>query len=333
MNAILSCPGVLYRQRTGSPETVVITKVLEVYNHMVMTHFNLLGFATRPGFQLPLFFVFLVIYLLILIENFLIILGIHSDGKLHKPLSLFLRNLSFLEMWYITVISPKVQVDFLSHYKTILFNGCMTQLYCFVTFVCTEYILLAVVAFDHYVGICNPLCYQVIMTNRLCGALARGCWFCGLVTAAVKMVSRARLHYRGTPQINHCLHDITPLLSVSCEDSSQAELVHFLLALIVTALPLCAVVASYTTILTTILRIPSAQGHQKAFSTCASHLAAVMLFYSMTLVTYTCQKFMYAYNPNKAVSVLYPVLVPLLNPIIYSLRNWEVKAAPKKNVL
>nr|XP_017520361.1 olfactory receptor 6Y1 [Manis javanica] len=311
----------------------MVTKVLEVGNHTVTTHFILLGFPTRPAFQLLLFFAFLVIYLLTLLENFLIILAIRSDGQLHKPMYFFLSNLSFLEMWYVTVISPKMLGDFFSLSKTISFNGCMTQLYFFVTFVCTEYILLAVMAFDRYVAICNPLRYPVIMTSQLCGALAGGCWSCGLVTAAVKMGFIARLHYCGTPRINHYFCDIAPLLSVPCEDSSQAELVDFLLALTVIALPLCAVVASYTTILTAILGIPSAQGRRKAFSTCASHLTVVILFYSTTLVTYARPKLMYAYSSNKAVSVLYTILVPLLNPIIYCLRNREVKAALKRTML
>ncbi|XP_025276419.1 olfactory receptor 6Y1 [Canis lupus baileyi] len=318
---------------TNEEEPVTITKVLEVDNDTATIHFILLGFPTRPAFQLFLFFVFLAAYLLTLLENALIILAIRSDGQLHKPMYFFLSNLSFLEMWYVTVISPKMLGDFLSHDKTISFNGCMTQLYFFVTFVCTEYILLAVMAFDRHVAICNPLRYPVIMTNQLCGTLAAGCWLCGLVTAMIKMVFIARLHYCGTPHINHYFCDISPLLNVSCEDSSQAELVDFFLALMVIAVPLCVVVASYATILSTIIRIPSTQGRQKAFSTCASHLTVVILFYSTTLFTYARPKLMYAYNSNKAVSVLYTVIVPLLNPIIYCLRNREVKAALKKTIL
>ncbi|XP_051714450.1 olfactory receptor 6Y1 [Oryctolagus cuniculus] len=311
----------------------MMTKTLEADNRTATTHFILLGFPTRPAFQLLLFSVFLATYLLTLLENLLIIIVIRSDGQLHKPMYFFLSHLSFLEMWYVTVISPRMLVDFLSHDKSISFNGCMTQLYFFVTFVCTEYILLAVMAFDRYVAICNPLRYPVIMNNHLCGTMAGGCWFCGLVTAMIKMIFIARLHYCGTPNINHYFCDISPLLNVSCEDSSQAELVDFFLALMVIAVPLCVVVTSYITILTTILKIPSSQGRQKAFSTCASHLTVVSLFYSTTLFTYARPKLMYAYNSNKMVSVLYTVVVPLLNPIIYCLRNREVKASLKKTVL
>ncbi|CAO2638522.1 Olfactory receptor 6Y1 [Lemmus lemmus] len=275
-------------------------------NQTILKDFILLGFSAYPHS------VFLVTYLLTLVENLLIILAIRSDGQLHKPMYFFLSHLSFLEMWYVTVISPKMLVNFLSKDKSISFNGCMTQLYFFVTFVCTEYILLAVMAFDRYVAICNPLRYPVIMTNQLCGILAGGCWFCGLMTAMIKMVFIARLRYCGTPHINHYFCDISPLLNVSCEDSSQAELVDFFLALI---------------------KIPSAQGRQKAFSTCASHLTVVTLFYSTTLFTYARPKLMYAYNSNKVVSVLYTIIVPLLNPIIYCLRNRDVKMALKKTIL
>ncbi|XP_042782154.1 olfactory receptor 6Y1 [Panthera leo] len=311
----------------------MITKVLEAGNHTATIHFILLGFPTRPAFQLFLFFVFLATYLLTLLENALIILAICGDRQLHKPMYFFLSHLSFLEMWYVTVISPKMLVDFLSHDKTISFNGCMTQLYFFVTFVCAEYLLLAVMAFDRHVAICKPLRYPVIVTNQLCGTLAGGCWLCGLTTATIKMVFIARLHYCGKPHINHYFCDISPLFSIPCEDPSQAERVDFFLALVVIAIPLCVVVASYATILSAILRIPSSHGRQKAFSTCASHLTVVILFYSTTLFTYARPKLMYTYSSNKVVSVLYTVIVPLLNPIIYCLRNREVKAALKKTVL
>ncbi|XP_011383743.1 olfactory receptor 6Y1-like [Pteropus vampyrus] len=183
------------------------------------------------------------------------------------------------------------------------------------------------------VDLCNPLRYSVIMTNQLCGTLAEGCWFCGLMTAMINMVFIAQLHHCGTPRINHYFCDISPLLNVSCEDSSQAELVDFFLALMVIAVPLCAVVASYVIIITTIIRIPSSNGLQKAFSTCASHLTIVILFYSTTLFTYAHPKLMYTYNSNKVVSLLYTVTVPLLNSIIYCLRNREVKSALKKTIL
>ncbi|CAO2638523.1 Olfactory receptor 6Y1 [Lemmus lemmus] len=302
-------------------------------NQTILKDFILLGFSAYPHVQTFLFVVFFCLYLLTLAGNLTIMGLTWVDRSLHTPMYLFLSALSFSETCYTLTIIPKMLVNFLSKDKSISFNGCMTQLYFFVTFVCTEYILLAVMAFDRYVAICNPLRYPVIMTNQLCGILAGGCWFCGLMTAMIKMVFIARLRYCGTPHINHYFCDISPLLNVSCEDSSQAELVDFFLALIVIAVPLCVVVTSYVTILVAILKIPSAQGRQKAFSTCASHLTVVTLFYSTTLFTYARPKLMYAYNSNKVVSVLYTIIVPLLNPIIYCLRNRDVKMALKKTIL
>uniref|UniRef100_A0A8D0G5H2 Olfactory receptor n=1 Tax=Sphenodon punctatus TaxID=8508 RepID=A0A8D0G5H2_SPHPU len=296
-------------------------------NQTNISHFILLGFPTSPELQLLLFFVFLLAYVLTLMENIIIILVVRASPQLHKPMYFFLGSLSFLEIWYVTVIVPKMLADFLTQDKRISFRGCMAQLYFFVTFVCSEYILLAVMAYDRYLAICNPLRYPAIMTNRFCGCLAAGCWVCGLVTAAIKLAFIGQLKYCTTDKINHYFCDISPLLNVSCTDSSMAELVDFILALMVIMVPLGIVVTSYACILNAVLRIPSAQGRKKAFSTCSSHLTVVVMFYSTTLFTYARPKVMYAYNTNKLVSVLYTVVVPLLNPIVYCLRNKEVKDA------
>ncbi|XP_006274666.1 olfactory receptor 6Y1-like [Alligator mississippiensis] len=301
-------------------------------NQSNVSYFVLLGFSTSTKMQLVLFSIFFLAYSLTLMENVIIILVIRASHQLQKPMYFFLGNLSFLEIWYVTAIVPKMLIDFLTQDKHISFQGCMTQLYFFVTFVCTEYILLAVMAYDRYLAICNPLHYPAIMTNGYCAQLAAGCWLCGLVTSAIKLSFIAQLKYCSTNAINHYFCDISPLLNVSCTDSSLAELVDFLLALMVIMVPLCIVITSYICILTTVLRIPSSQGRQKAFSTCSSHLAVVVLFYSTTLFTYARPKLMYTYTSNKLVSVLYTVVVPLLNPLIYCLRNTEVKDALKKTL-
>ncbi|KAM7149975.1 olfactory receptor 6Y1-like [Macrochelys suwanniensis] len=299
-------------------------------NQTNVSHFILLGFPTSAELQLLLFSVFLLVYLLTLMENIIIILVIRANHQLRKPMYFFLGNLSFLEIWYVTVIVPKMLADFMSQDKRISFQGCMAQLYFFVTFVCTEYILLAAMAYDRYLAICNPLRYPSIMSNRFCTQLAASCWACGLITAAIKLSFIARLRFCSIDTINHYFCDISPLLNISCTDSSLAELVDFILALMVIMVPLCIVVTSYICILFTVLRIPSSQGRQKAFSTCSSHLAVVVLFYSTTLFTYARPKAMYAYNSNKLVSVLYTVVVPLLNSLIYCLRNKEVKDTLRK---
>ncbi|NXO30317.1 OR6Y1 protein, partial [Cisticola juncidis] len=299
-------------------------------NETKVMYFILLGFPTTAEQQLLLFSALLLVYLLTVLENFLVILTIRKNHSLHKPMYFFLGNLSFLEIWYVSVIEPKMIVDVLSHHKQISLQGCLAQLHFFVTFVCTEYVLLAVMAFDRFVAICKPLRYPLIMSHRLCAQLVTACWMCGLATSSIKLSFIARLSFCDEDKINHYFCDISPLLNISCSDPSLAELVDFILALLVIMVPLCSVVASYISILITVLKIPSSQGRQKAFSTCSSHLAVVVLFYSTTLFTYAHPKLMYTYSANKLVSVLYTVVVPLLNPLIYCLRNKEVRFAIRK---
>ncbi|NXW50405.1 OR6Y1 protein, partial [Nyctiprogne leucopyga] len=299
-------------------------------NETSVMYFILLGFPTTAELQLLLFSSLLLAYLLTVLENFLIILIIRTNHSLQKPMYFFLGNLSVLEIWYVSVIEPKMLRDFLSQDKHISFQGCMTQLYFFVTFVCTEYILLAVMAYDRFLAICKPLQYSFIMSHQFCAQLTAGCWMCGLITSSIKLSFIAQLSFCDEDKINHYFCDISPLLNISCSDSSLAELVDFVLALMVIMVPLCTVVTSYICIMSTVLKIPSSQGRQKAFSTCSSHLTVVILFYSTTLFTYAHPKVMYTYSANKLVSVFYTVVVPLLNPLIYCLRNKEVRFALRK---
>ncbi|NXD29913.1 OR6Y1 protein, partial [Spelaeornis formosus] len=299
-------------------------------NETKVTYFILLGFPTTGELQLLLFSALLLAYFLTVLENLLIILIIRNNPSLQKPMYFFLGNLSVLEIWYVCVIEPKMIIDVLSHDKRISFQGCMIQLYFFVTFVCTEYVLLAVMAWDRFVAICRPLRYPLIMQHKFCAQLIAVCWVCGLTTSSIKLSFIAQLSFCDVDKINHYFCDISPLLNISCSDSSWAELVDFILALLVIMVPLCTVVASYICILFIVLKIPSSQGRQKAFSTCSSHLTVVILFYSTTLFTYAHPKLMYTYPANKLVSVLYTVVVPLLNPLIYCLRNKDVRSAMRK---
>lgn len=305
---------------------------MEKFNQTNISYFILLGFPMSVKLQRLLFVLFLLAYLLTLMENFIIIFVIRFNSNLHRPMYFFLCNLSFLEIWYVTIIIPKMLVDLLMQDKRISFHGCLTQLYFFVTFVCSEYVLLAVMAYDRYLAICHPLRYPAIMSKAFCAQLSAGCWACGVITSSIKLSFIGRLKYCSIDKINHYFCDISPLLNVSCTDSSMAELADFILALMVIMVPLCIVVTSYIYIISTVLRIPSARGRRKAFSTCSSHLMVVVLFYSTTLFTYSRPKAMYAYSSNKLVSVLYTVIVPLLNPLIYCLRNKEVKDALRKTL-
>ncbi|XP_062994086.1 olfactory receptor 226-like [Elgaria multicarinata webbii] len=305
---------------------------MERQNQSSVREFILLGFPASLGFQILLFMVFLLAYILVLSENVIIMLTIWVNINLHTPMYFFLCNLSFLEIWYITVTLPKTMVNFLMESKLISFVGCMMQLYFFLALGCTECVLLAVMAYDRYVAICYPLRYQVIMTRALCVHLAAGSWMSGFFISMWKVLLISQLTYCGPNIINHFFCDVSPLLNLSCTDMSLAELTDFILALFILLTPLCVTIMSYIYIISTILRIPSAKGRQKAFSTCASHLTVVVIFYAASIFIYARPKAITSLNSSKLVSVLYAVIVPLCNPIIYCLRNKEVKDALKKTL-
>ncbi|XP_053900854.1 olfactory receptor 6P1-like, partial [Malaclemys terrapin pileata] len=301
-------------------------------NQSSVQEFILLGFPTAlKEVQILLFLIFLFIYMLTLVENMVIIVTVQVSYPLHKPMYLFLSNLSFLEIWYITVTVPKMLLDLLRGSQHISFLGCMAQLYFFIALACTECVLLAVMAYDRYVAICSPLRYSAIMTHGLCFCLVAGSWVSGFTSSMLKVVFISRLTFCGSV-INHFFCDISPLLNLACTDMSLAERVDFILALIMILLPLLVVVASYACIVVTVVRIPMAQGRWKAFSTCTSHLIVVIIFYSTTLFTYARPRAMYTFDSNKLVSMLYTVIVPFFNPVIYCLRNQDVKKALRKMI-
>ncbi|XP_020009363.2 olfactory receptor 6P1 [Castor canadensis] len=295
--------------------------------------FVLVGFPTSPPLQLLLFVFFFAIYVLTLLENALIISTIWLTPSLNRPMYFFLGHLSFLELWYINVTIPRLLGAFLTQDGRVSYVGCMTQLYFFIALACIECVLLAVMAYDRYLAICEPLHYPSLMSRSLATRLAAASWGSGFFSSMMKLLFISRLSYCGSNIINHFFCDISPLLNLTCSDKEQAELVDFLLALVMILFPLVAVVSSYAAIITAILRIPTAQGRHKAFSTCTSHLAVVVIYYSSTLFTYARPRAMYSFNHNKIISVLYTIIVPFLNPAIYCLRNKEVKDAFRKTVL
>lgn len=295
--------------------------------------FVLVGFPTSPPFQLLLFVFFFAIYLLTLLENILIVSTIWLTPSLHRPMYFFLGHLSFLELWYINVTIPRLLGAFLTQDGRVSYIGCMTQLYFFIALACTECVLLAVMAYDRYLAICEPLRYPSLMPPSLATRLAAASWGSGFFSSMMKLLFISRLSYCGPNLINHFFCDISPLLNLTCSDKEEAELVDFLLALVMILLPLVAVASSYAAIIVAIMRIPTAQGRHKAFSTCTSHLAVVVIYYSSTLFTYARPRAMYTFNYNKIISVLYTVIVPFLNPAIYCLRNKEVKDAFRKTML
>ncbi|XP_036121731.1 olfactory receptor 226-like [Molossus molossus] len=297
-------------------------------NSSEVTEFILVGFPGSLGLHVCLLVLFLLAYTLTVTENVVIIAVICASPPLHKPMYVFLSNLAFLEVWYVSVTVPKMLLSLAApRFCRISFAGCMAQLYFFLALACTECALLGVMAYDRYVAICSPLRYPAVMSPGLCSLLAAGSWLSGFAISLGKVFFISRLGYCGPNVMNHFFCDVSPLLNLACSNMSVAELVDFLLALLILLGPLLLTVFSYAAIIRAVLRIPSAAGRSKAFSTCASHLAVVVIFYSASLFIYARPRALYSFDLNKLVSVVYTVLTPLLNPIIYCLRNREVKDA------
>nr|XP_011727927.1 olfactory receptor 6B1-like [Macaca nemestrina] len=301
---------------------------MELENQTRVTKFILVGFPGSLSVRAAMFLIFLVAYILTVAENVIIILLVQQNRPLHKPMYFFLANLSFLETWYISVTVPKLLFSFWSMNNSISFTLCMIQLYFFIALMCTECVLLAAMAYDRYVAICRPLHYPTIMSHGLCFRLALGSWAIGFGISLAKIYFISHLSFCDPNVINHFFCDISPVLNLSCTDMSIAELVDFILALGVFLFPLFITVLSYGCILATILRMPT--GKQKAFSTCASHLVVVTIFYSAIIFMYARPRAIHAFNKNKIISIFYAIVTPSLNPFIYCLRNREVKEALKK---
>ncbi|XP_007935055.1 olfactory receptor 226-like [Orycteropus afer afer] len=300
-------------------------------NGSEVTEFILLGFSGSRALRLGLLALFLLAYTLTVTENVVIVAVIRTSPLLQKPMYLFLSHLAFLEAWYISVTVPKMLLGLVAtKFQHISFAGCMAQLYFFLALACTECVLLGVMAYDRYVAICNPLRYPTIMCPALCSLMATGSWLSGFSISLGKVFFISRLGFCGPNIMNHFFCDVSPLLNLACSDMSVAELADFLLALLILLGPLLVTVSSYAAILSAVLHIPSSTGRQKAFSTCASHLAVVVIFYSASLFIYARPRAIYSFDYNKLVSVVYTVLTPFVNPIIYCLRNKEVKEALRR---
>ncbi|KFQ40295.1 Olfactory receptor 6B1, partial [Mesitornis unicolor] len=299
-------------------------------NSTKFQEFILLGFPTIIELQMLLSVIFLVAYMLTILENILIIILIKMNHQLHKPMYFFLSNLSFLEVCYISVTVPRLLMSFLVESKNIPFGGCVTQLYFFSSLICTECVLLAVTAYDCYVAICIPLRSPVIMSHQHCMQLTACSWLIGFLASMLKVVFISQLSFCGSNVTNHFFYDSSPLLNISCADVTMAEIVDFIPALFILLTPLSVTIISYICIISTILHMPTVQGRKKAFSTCVSHLTVVIIFFSATLFMYAWPKRIHSFDLNKLVSIVYAVVTPMLNPFIYSLRNQEVKGALKK---
>ncbi|XP_042763134.1 olfactory receptor 8H1-like [Panthera leo] len=296
-------------------------------NNTHVPDFILMGLTDSEEIQLVLFMLFLLIYLVTVLGNAGMILIIRLDLQLHTPMYFFLRHLSFLDLSYSTVITPKTLQNLLTSTKYISYTSCFTQMSFFVFLGATECFLLSSMAYDRYVAICNPLHYPVVMSARFCSHLIFGSYVIGFVDSFVNGLCMSRLHFCDSNVIRHFFCDTTPVLALSCTDTHDVEIMIFIVAGSTLMVSLITISVSYVSILSTILKITSTSGKKKAFSTCASHLLGVAIFYGTMIFTYLKPSKSYSLGKDQVASVFYTIVIPMLNPLIYSLRNREVKNA------
>ena len=300
-------------------------------NHSSVTEFILAGLTKQPQLQLPLFLLFLGIYVVTVMGNLGMITLIGLSSHLHTPMYYFLTNLSFIDLCQSTVITPKMLVNFVTEKNIISYPECMTQLYFFIIFAISESHMLAAMAYDRYVAICNPLLYNVTMSYHICFCLMIGVYILGITGSTIHTGFMLRLFFCKNNIINHYFCDLFPLLELSCSSIYVNELLVIFLSAFNILTPALVILASYIFIISSILQIHSMEGRSKAFSTCSSHMAAVAIFYGSAAFMYLQPSSVSSMDQGKVSSVFYTIIVPMLNPLIYSLRNRDVKFALKKN--
>uniref|UniRef100_A0A8C6XAG4 Olfactory receptor n=1 Tax=Naja naja TaxID=35670 RepID=A0A8C6XAG4_NAJNA len=305
-------------------------------NHKVnqtnVSYFILLGFTTTSELQILLFALFLIAYLMILMENLIIISVIWVNNNLHNPMYFFLKNLSFLDICYSSVITPKAMLSFITGNKTISYRGCATQMFFFSLFGTTEAFFLAVMAYDRFIAICSPLLYHIIMSKKRCACLLSISYFFGCINCCIQTGFTFSLSFCDSLVIDHFFCDVPAVMKISCSATFVNEFVLLSVCGFIIVTTAIVVVISYVYIISTIINIPSVKGKQKAFSTCTSHLMAVSLFFGTVFFMYAQPGALSSPNQGKVVSMFYTVVIPMLNPIIYSLRNREVKEALRRQL-
>ncbi|XP_007520727.1 olfactory receptor 8B3-like [Erinaceus europaeus] len=301
-------------------------------NDSVVTEFILLGLTNRPDLQLPLLFLFLIMYMICLLGNLGMVTLIRLNLHLHTPMYFFLFNLSFIDICYSSVFTPKMLIKFTSKKNMISYAECMTQLYFYCFFVISECYVLTAMAYDRYVAICNPLLYNIAMSPKVCSSLTIGCYLVAFASAFAHTGAMLRVTFCDINTINHYFCDILPLLQLSCTSIYVNELVVYIVAGSAITVPSVTIFVSYGFIISSILRISSKEGRAKAFSTCSSHIMAVALFFGSGAFMYLKPSSAGSMDQGKISSVFYTNVVPMMNPLIYSLRNKDVKLALRKTL-
>ncbi|XP_069328603.1 olfactory receptor 5H8-like [Eulemur rufifrons] len=305
---------------------------MEKENATLLTKFIITGLTHQPEWKIPLFLAFLAIYLITIVGNLGLITLIWIDPHLHIPMYLFLGNLAFVDTWLSSTVTPNMLVNFLAKSQMMSLSECMVQFFSFAISLTTECFLLAAMAYDRYVAICKPLLYPVIMTNRLCIRLLALSFLGGFLHAIIHEAFLFRLTFCNFNIIHHFYCDIIPLLKVSCTDSSINYLLVFIFSGSIQAFTIATVLVSYTFVLFTVLKKKSVKGIRKAFSTCGAHLLSVSLYYGPLLFMYVLPASPQANDQDMIDSLFYTVIIPFLNPIIYSLRNKQVIDSLKKTL-
>ncbi|XP_069505898.1 olfactory receptor 5AP2-like [Ambystoma mexicanum] len=305
---------------------------MEKSNQTFFTEFFLLGLSQNPNLQLLIFIVFLLMYSITLLGNLVMITLIVFDDNLHKPMYSFLTNLSFLDIGFTTVTIPKMLAICSTGDGSIPFSWCIFQFYMCFSFISTEFNLLSVMAYDRYLAICHPLRYTLMMDERTVILLAAASWALGFLEPMLHVAMIAELSFCASREINHFFCDLNALLKLSCSDTSPINLLTYVDAVFLGLAPFIVTILSYVFIISTIMKIPSATGRHKSFSTCSSHLTAVVLFYGTELGVYMRPTSAFSLGKDKLFAILYTIIIPMLNPLIYSLRNSDVKGALKKMI-
>uniref|UniRef100_A0A8I3P219 Olfactory receptor n=1 Tax=Canis lupus familiaris TaxID=9615 RepID=A0A8I3P219_CANLF len=300
---------------------------MEKGNDTQISAFLLLGLSEEPEIQPLLFGLFLSMYLITVFGNLLLILAISSDSHLHTPMYFFLANLSFVDICFTSTTVPKMLQNIQTHSKVITYAGCITQMYFFILFVVLDAFLLTVMAYDRYVAICQPLHYMVIMKTQLCALLVLLSWIVSVLYSLLQTSMVLRLSFCTEMAIPHFFCELNQVIQLACSDTF---LMIYFAAVLLGGAPLTGIIYSYSKIVSSILRISAAQGKYKAFSTCASHLSVVSLFYGTSLGVYLSSAANHSSYKSAVASVMYTVVTPMLNPFIYSLRNRDIKRALRR---
>ncbi|XP_006997616.2 olfactory receptor 1165-like [Peromyscus maniculatus bairdii] len=299
-------------------------------NQSSVTTFILVGFSEYPHLEPPLFLMIMAVYTVTLVGNAGIIVVRRINPKLHTPMYFFLGHLSFLDICYSSVFTPKLLEILVVEQRTISLKGCMAQFFFGCACVITEMFMLAVMAYDRFVAVCNPLLYTVAMSHKLCAFLVAGSYMWGGLCAVILTYTLSELSYCGSGIIDHFGCEYSAIISVSCSDSSFSQMACLVISILSEGSSLLITMASYVFIVITIIKMPAKGGLQKAFSTCTSHLTAISIFHGIILLLYCVPNANSSRLLVKVATVLYTVLIPMLNPLIYSLRNKDVKETVKR---